>query len=128
MQVDIELSQFIKGYSKGYKDESGWPKMLKLKDWPPPSALEEFLLCHRPEFLSNFPLVEFIHSKWGLLNLVSKLPHDTLQSEAVPKIFITYGTCQELGRGDPVSKLQINMSDMVRFLYRIYSLFHVTIF
>ncbi|KAI0511395.1 hypothetical protein KFK09_012025 [Dendrobium nobile] len=115
-EVDIELSQFIKGYSKGFKDESGCPKMLKLKDWPPPSALEEFLLCHRPEFLSNFPLVEFIHSKWGLLNLVSKLPHDTLQSEAVPKIFITYGTCKELGRGDPVTKLQINMSDMACLL------------
>lgn len=115
-EVDIALSQFIKGYSKGYKDESGLPKMLKLKDWPPPSALEEFLLCHRPEFLSNFPLVEFIHSKWGLLNLVSKLPHDTLQSEAVPKILITYGTCKELGRGDPVTKLQINMSDMACLL------------
>ncbi|XP_020586989.1 lysine-specific demethylase JMJ25 [Phalaenopsis equestris] len=115
-EVDIELSQFIKGYSKGQRDESGWPKMLKLKDWPPPSALEEFLLCHRPEFLSNFPLVEFIHSKWGLLNLVSKLPHDTLQSEAVPKILITYGTSKELGRGDPVTKLQINMSDMACLL------------
>ncbi|KAK8953324.1 Growth-regulating factor 1 [Platanthera guangdongensis] len=115
-EVDIELSQFFKGYSKGCKDGNGIPKMLRLKNWPPPSALEEFLLCHRPEFFSNFPLVEFIHSKWGLLNLASKLPHDTLQSEAVPKIFITYGTPKDLGRGDPVTKLQINMSDMACLL------------
>lgn len=115
-EVDIELSHFMEGYSKGYTDENGIPKMLRLKNWPPPSSLEEFLLCHRPEFFSNFPLVEFIHSKWGLLNLASKLPHDTLQSEAVPKIFITYGTPKDLGRADPVTKLQINMTDMACLL------------
>ncbi|KAG0497448.1 hypothetical protein HPP92_001892 [Vanilla planifolia] len=115
-EVDIELSKFIRGYAEGCKDESGREKLLKLKDWPPPSALEEFLLCHRPEFLGNFPLVEFIHWKWGLLNLVSKLPHNTLQYEVVPKIFITYGTRKELGVGDPVTKLRINMSDMACLL------------
>ncbi|PKA62254.1 jumonji domain-containing protein 1C [Apostasia shenzhenica] len=111
-EVDVDLFEFIKGYSEGYRDKRGQPKMLKLKDWPPPRALEEFLLCHRPEFLSNFPLVEFFHPKWGLLNLSSKLPHDTLQSEAAPKISISYGTCQKLDCGDPVSNLRINMSDM----------------
>lgn len=90
--------------------------MLKLKDWPPPSTLEEFLLCHRPEFLVNFPLVEFIHSKWGILNLAAKLPHDILQNEVAPKLFIAYGTHEELGRGDSVANLQINMVDQVSFL------------
>nr|XP_029120456.1 lysine-specific demethylase JMJ25 isoform X2 [Elaeis guineensis] len=115
-EVDIELNQFIKGYSEGRKHEDGWPQMLKLKDWPPPSTLEEFLLCHRPEFLVNFPLVEFIHSKWGILNLVAKLPHDTLQTEVAPKLFIAYGTHEELGRGDSVANLQINMVDQVYLL------------
>jgi len=87
--------------------------MLMLRDWPPPSAWEEFILCQRPEFLTNLPLVEFIHSKWGLLNLAAKLPHDTMQTEAGPKIYISYGTHDELGRGDPVSNLCINMGDLV---------------
>jgi [histone H3]-dimethyl-L-lysine9 demethylase len=47
--------------------------MLKLKEWPHPSVLE-FLLCQRPEFIVNFPLVDFIHPRWGLLNLAAKLP------------------------------------------------------
>uniref|UniRef100_I1QER1 Uncharacterized protein n=1 Tax=Oryza glaberrima TaxID=4538 RepID=I1QER1_ORYGL len=65
-EVDIELKQFIKGYSDGHKGEDGELMMLKLKEWPPPSVLEEFLLCQRPEFIVNFPLVDFIHSRWGL--------------------------------------------------------------
>lgn len=115
-EVEIELNQFIKGYSEGCKREDGWPQMLKLKDWPPPSTLEEFLLCHRPEFLVNFPLVEFIHSKWGILNLAAKLPHDALQNETAPKLFISHGTHEELGRGDSVANLQINMGDLVYLL------------
>ncbi|XP_038705048.1 lysine-specific demethylase JMJ25-like isoform X2 [Tripterygium wilfordii] len=62
-EVDIELDLFIKGYSKGRIREDGWPEMLKLKDWPSPSASEEFLLYHRPEFISKLPLLEFIHSR-----------------------------------------------------------------
>lgn len=115
-EVDIELAQFIKGYSEGLTHEDGWPKMLLLKDWPPPSAWEEFILCQRPEFLTNLPLVEFIHSKWGLLNLAAKLPHDTIQTEAGPKIYISYGTKDELDRGDPVTNLRINMGDLVYLL------------
>ncbi|KAJ6828384.1 lysine-specific demethylase JMJ25 [Iris pallida] len=115
-EIDVELAQFIKGYSEGLKHEDGWPKMLKLKDWPLPNALEEFLLCQRPEFLSNLPMVEFIHPKWGLLNLAAKLPHGTMQTEAGPKIYISYGTKRELGRGDPVTNLRVNMGDQVNLL------------
>lgn len=109
----MELIQFIKGYSEGLLHEDGRPKMLTLKDWPHRSPWEEFILCQRPEFLTNLPLVEFIHPKWGLLNLAAKLPHDTVQTEAGPKIYISYGTNHELGRGDPVTNLRINMGDLV---------------
>ncbi|KAF2307256.1 hypothetical protein GH714_025841 [Hevea brasiliensis] len=52
-EVDIELGQFLKGYSEGRIREDGSLQMLKLKDGPSPSASEEFLLFQRPEFLVN---------------------------------------------------------------------------
>lgn len=87
--------------------------MLKLKDWPSPSASEEFLLYQRPEFISKLPLLEYIHSKWGLLNVAAKLPHYSLQNDVGPKIFISYGTYEELGRGNSVTNLHFNIRDMV---------------
>ena len=92
LQVDIELSQFIKGYSEGRICEDGSLQMLKLKDWPSPSASEEFLLYQRPEFISKLPLLEYIHSRLGLLNVAAKLPHYSLQNDVGPKIYISYGT------------------------------------
>lgn len=90
--------------------------MLKLKNWPSPSAFEEFLLNQRPEIISKLPLLEYIHSKWGLLNVAAKLPHYSLQNDVGPKVFISYGTHEELGRGDSVNNLRFNMRDMVSSL------------
>lgn len=115
-EVDIELGQFIKGYTEGRIHENGWPEMLKLKDWPSPGASEEFLQYQRPEFLSKLPLIEYIHFKWGLMNVAAKLPYYSLQNDVGPKIFITYGTYEELGRGDSVTNLHSNMRDMVYIL------------
>lgn len=115
-EVHIKLNQFIKGYSDGHKSEDGKFMMLKLKEWPPASVLEEFLLCQRPEFVVNFPLVDFIHPKWGLLNLAAKLPPDTLQSEVGLKLVIAYGRQQEFGKGDSVTNLMIKMGDVVHML------------
>ncbi|KAL8166366.1 hypothetical protein V2J09_007865 [Rumex salicifolius] len=115
-EVSIELGQFLKGYSEGRMHENGRPEMLKLKDWPSPSASEEFLMYHRPEFIIKLPLLEFIHSKWGLLNVAAKLPQYSLQNDAGPKIFISYGTLEELDRGDCVTNLHLNMRDMVYLL------------
>lgn len=103
----------MKGYSEGLVREDGSLQMLKLKDWPSPSASEEFLLYQRPEFISKLPLLEYIHSKLGLLNVAAKLPHYSLQNDAGPKIYISYGTYQELGKGDSVTNLHIKMRDMV---------------
>ncbi|KAF5201386.1 Lysine-specific demethylase jmj25 [Thalictrum thalictroides] len=114
--VDIELGQFIKGYTEGRFNENGWPEMLTLKDWSSPGASEEFLLYQRPEFLSKLPLLEHIHSKRGLLNVAAKLPYYSLQNDVGPKIYITYGTYEELGGGDSVTNLHTNMCDMVHIL------------
>ncbi|KAG8097295.1 hypothetical protein GUJ93_ZPchr0013g35625 [Zizania palustris] len=112
-EVDIELKQLIKGYSDGHRGEDGQLMMLKLKEWPPSNVLEEFLLCQRPEFIVNFPLVDFIHSRWGFLNLSAKLPPDILQPEVGLKLLIAYGRHQEAGKGDSVTNLMINMGDVV---------------
>lgn len=119
MQVDIELGEFIKGYSQGRIRENGLPEMLKLKDWPSPSASEEFLLYQRPDFISRLPLHEFIHSRLGLLNVAAKLPHYSLQNDVGPKIYISYGTNEELGKGDSVTHLQFNMRDMVSYSFLV---------
>nr|XP_016508753.1 PREDICTED: lysine-specific demethylase JMJ25-like [Nicotiana tabacum] len=118
-EIDIQLGQFIRGYSEGRIHDNGWPEMLKLKDWPSPSASEEFLLYQRPEFISKLPLLEFIHSKWGLLNVAAKLPHYSLQNDVGPKIFISYGMYEELGRGDSVNNLHISMRDLVFLLVHV---------
>ncbi|WCJ43122.1 Transcription factor jumonji (jmjC) domain-containing protein [Euphorbia peplus] len=115
-EVDIELDQFIKGYSEGRTREDGSLEILKLKDWPSPSASEDFLLYQRPEFISKLPLLEYIHSRLGLLNVAAKLPHYSLQTDAGPKIYISYGTNEEIGRGDSVTNLHVKMRDMVYLL------------
>lgn len=113
---DIGLDEFIRGYSEGRVNENDWPEMLKLKDWPSPGAAEEFLMYQRPDFTSKLPLFEFIHSKWGLLNVAAKLPHYSLQNDVGPKFLISYGTYEELGMGDSVENLHLNMRDMVFIL------------
>lgn len=120
--MHIKLNQFIKGYSDGHKGEDGKLMMLKLKEWPPVSLLEEFLLCQRPEFIVNFPLVDFIHSKWGFLNLAAKLPPDALQSEVGLKLLIAYGRQQEPGKSDSVTNLMVKMGDVVSCPFAIFTL------
>ncbi|XP_057797479.1 E3 ubiquitin-protein ligase JMJ24-like [Salvia miltiorrhiza] len=115
-EVNVELEEFIKGYFDGRVDENGKPQLLKLKDWPSPSASEVFLLYQRPAFISKLPLLEFIHSKWGLLNVAAKLPHYSLQNDVGPKIFISYGNVEEIGEGDSRNNLHLNMRDMVFLL------------
>ncbi|KAI8023315.1 Lysine-specific demethylase JMJ25 [Camellia lanceoleosa] len=92
----LDWFEFIMGYSKGQIHENGWPQMLKLKDWPSPTAPEDFLLYQRSNFISKLPLLEYIHSKWGLLNVAAKLPHYSLQNDVGSKIFISYGMNEEL--------------------------------
>ncbi|KAL6538646.1 hypothetical protein OROGR_012634 [Orobanche gracilis] len=115
-EINIELEEFIKGYFHGRVHENGRQQLLKLKDWPSPSASEEFLLYQRPDFISKIPLLEFIHSKWGLLNVAAKLPHYSLQNDVGPKIFISYGREEEIGEGDCTYNLHRNVPDMVFLL------------
>lgn len=122
-EANIELVQFIEGYFNGRISENGRPEMLKLKDWPSPGASEEFILYQRPEFFVKLPLLEYIHSKWGLLNVAAKLPHYSLQNDVGPKIFICYGAgaFKEPSAGDSVTNLSINMRDMVYLLVHTHS-------
>ncbi|KAI8026024.1 Lysine-specific demethylase JMJ25 [Camellia lanceoleosa] len=113
-EVNIELGQFIKGYSKGRIHENGWPRVRMLMQW---NAVRRRYgkISKKPNFISKLPLLEYIHSKWGLLNVAAKLPHYSLQNDVGPKIFISYGMNEELGR-DSVNNLYFSMRDMVYLL------------
>lgn len=105
--MEIELAEFLRGYSERNMLQRGGLtcQILRLTGWPSATILEEFLVCQRPEFLVNFPLIDFIHSKWGVINLPSKLPHDSSMPEMGPGLLVSYG--------NSVTNLQVNMCDVV---------------
>ncbi|MCL7044481.1 hypothetical protein MKW94_001520 [Papaver nudicaule] len=115
-EAEVEISKFFKGYSKGRKDASLWPEMLKLKDWPPSDLFEERLGRHCQEFIRTLPFQHFTNPNCGFRNLATKLPEDSLKPDLGPKTYIAYGHKEELGRGDSVTKLHCDMSDAVNIL------------
>ncbi|CAN1725341.1 Lysine-specific demethylase JMJ25 [Linum perenne] len=102
-EVDVRLRTFFNGYSKGEFDIMGWPRILKLKDWPPSVTFRKCLSRHA---------AEYTHLD-GPMNLASKLSSNSLNSNMGPKAHIAYGFPHELWRGDSVTKLHCDMSDTV---------------
>ncbi|CAJ2651335.1 unnamed protein product [Trifolium pratense] len=74
---------------------------------------------HRAEFISSLPYKEYTDPFNGVLNLAVKLPDGAIKPDMGPKTYIAYGFNQELGRGDPVTKLHCDMSDAVNVLTHV---------
>ncbi|KAK1411486.1 hypothetical protein QVD17_38035 [Tagetes erecta] len=91
-------------------------EMLKLKDWPPTSSFDECLPRHCAKFIAMLPFSDYTHPRSGLLNLATKLPDGSRRPYLGLKSYIAYGFSEDLGRGDSVTKLHCDISDIVNIL------------
>ncbi|KAI3914685.1 hypothetical protein MKW92_021859 [Papaver armeniacum] len=112
-EVEVKIFDFFRGYSEGRMFPNMWPEMLKLKD-------VVLLPRHCVEFVSSLPYQQYTNPTRGFLNLVTKLPPKSLKPDLGPKPYIAYGHAEELGRGDSVTKLHCDMSDVVNILTHIH--------
>ncbi|XP_010277904.1 PREDICTED: lysine-specific demethylase JMJ25-like [Nelumbo nucifera] len=115
-EVEIGIQQFFKGYLEGRTHANLWPEMLKLKDWPSPKLFQEQFPAHNAEFIHALPFQEYTNPDTGLLNLAVKLPKEFSKPDVGPRVYISYGIAEELGRGDSVTKLYCDSSDVVNVL------------
>ncbi|RHN41007.1 hypothetical protein MtrunA17_Chr8g0361381 [Medicago truncatula] len=115
-EVKIDTRQFFEGYKEGRRYINFWPEMLRLKDWPPYDEFENVLPRHCDEFIHCLPFQEYCDPRSGILNLATKLPPNVIKLDLGPKSYIAYGTKDELGRGDSVTKLHCDMADAVWYI------------
>ncbi|MCL7022328.1 hypothetical protein MKW94_018094 [Papaver nudicaule] len=106
-EVEVKIIDFFRGYAEGLMHPNMWPEMFKLKDCPPSNLFEELLPRHYAEFIVSLPYREYTNPGYGCLNLAADKPY------LGPKAYIAYGHPEELGRGDCVTKLHCDMSDVV---------------
>uniref|UniRef100_A0A061SCC7 Lysine-specific demethylase 3 n=2 Tax=Tetraselmis sp. GSL018 TaxID=582737 RepID=A0A061SCC7_9CHLO len=123
--MTISESAFFRGYAGAtmWCDEDGkaFRPMLKLKDFPTKGHFRDRLQRHYTDFLEVLGslLPEYTHPEAGPLNLGSRFPSTALAPDLGPKTYIAYGRRPELGEGDNVTKLHLDLSDAVNVLSHV---------
>lgn len=68
------------------------------------------------EIFQALPLKEYTNPRMGLLNIAGKLPEDFPGSKLGPHVCISFGSREEVARGELVTKLCFNSFDVVSIL------------
>eukprot|EP00884_Botryococcus_braunii_P006811 jgi/Botrbrau1/16130/Bobra.7_2s0089.1 len=89
--------------------------MVKLKDWPKKGTFQKALPKHYKNFMDMVPFKEYV-CPGGVFNLTSYYPDGALAPDLGPKFYIACGRQEELGEGDSVTKLHVDLCDAVNVL------------
>ena len=89
------------------------PRTLKLKDWPPCETFATKLPDWFQDLLSAFPLSAYT-SRYGVINLVSRLPENFVRPDLGLKVYSTYGSASTPLVGS--TNLHLDISDAVNLL------------
>ncbi|KAL6971675.1 hypothetical protein U1Q18_031355 [Sarracenia purpurea var. burkii] len=87
MSVEINIHQFFRGYLEGRRHRTGWPEMLKLKDWPPTNLFEECLPRHGTEFMAMLPFSDYTHPRKSMCFIRTRMVYKDLSKEQLESCY-----------------------------------------
>ncbi|KAL2938958.1 Lysine-specific demethylase JMJ25 [Bienertia sinuspersici] len=92
---------------------------LKVKAKLSSDFSRKLLEGYNSEIIYALPLQQYINPRMGLLNIAGKLPEDFPDCKLGPNVCISYGSREEVARGELVTKLCYNSFDMVNILVHV---------
>lgn len=104
---------FFKHETERLKNKDGYPRLLKLKDWPPGDDFSEILPTRFQDLMNALPLPDYTHRD-GKLNLTARLPSYFVPPDLGPKMYIAYGSTHYPNQG--TTNLHLDTSDAVNVM------------